>query len=251
MDYVFHLAAVGWGLPENMRNQPRLFTENVLLNTTLLDAAYQAGVERYLYTSSSAVYPAQIEEADEAAAWDAPPHPSEECFGWSKRIAEIQCQAYARHYAMKIAIVRPSNPYGPGDTFDPARSHVIPSLIMRALSEEDRFVVWGSGTAVRSFVYVTDVASIMMAALERHPACDPVNIASTETTSIGAVARLVLDLCGRPDTEIEFDKRKPDGHPRKVPCVRRAAEILGVTEYIPLREGLRRTIEWYLQNRKP
>jgi len=245
VDFVFHLAAVGWGLHENMKRQPQLLTDNLLMNTTLLDAANRAGVQRYLYTSSSAVYPAYLEHLEEDAPWDQPPHASELAFGWAKRMGEVQAKIYYRHYGMAIAIVRPSNPYGPRDNFDPDKSHVIPALIRRAVAQERPFVVWGTGRVVRSFIHASDVARGMLLALERYAVGEPINLASNETTSIADLVTLVLELSDYPDANLQFDTSKPDGHPRKVPSVQRAAEKLGMGSYIPLREGLKDTIDWY------
>lgn len=247
-DIVFHLAAVGWGLHENMQRQPQLLTDNLLLNTMVLDASYRAGAQRYLYTSSSAVYPAHLQDVPEDAPWDQPPHPSEFAFGWAKRMGEIQAGVYHRHYGLPIAIVRPTNPYGPQDNFDPDKSHVIPALIRRAVAREAPFVVWGTGRAVRSFVHARDIARGMLAALEHYAVCEPVNLASAETTTIADLVKLVLEEAGYTDAELRFDTSKPDGHPRKVPSVQRAARHLGLTDYIPLREGLRETIAWYVEH---
>lgn len=244
-DLVFHLAAIGWGLHENMKRQPQLLTDNLLLNTTVLDVAYHAGVGRFLYTSSSAVYPAHLQDITEDAPWEQPPHDTEYAFGWAKRMGEIQAGVYHRHYGLPIAIVRPANPYGSRDNFDPDKSHVIPALIRRAVAREAPFTVWGTGRVVRSFVHARDVARGMLAALEHYAVCEPVNLASNEMTTIADLVRLVLELCGYADAELRFDTSKHDGHPRKVPSVRRAAEHLGLTDYIPLRDGLAETIAWY------
>lgn len=243
-DFAFHLAAVGWGLHENMRRQPELLTENVLLNTTSLDAAQRAGVQRYLYTSSSAVYPGDAEELDEVRDWDAPPHHSEASFGWAKRVGEIQARNYFEHYGFPVAIVRPTNPYGPRDNFDPERSHVIPALIRRAVAGEQPFIVWGSGRAVRSFIYAEDVARGMLLALMDAADCEPVNLGSPEAVSIAHVVRLVLRLAGRDDAKVKFDTSKPDGHPRKVPRIDRLRAI-GLNHFTSLEDGLRQTIDWY------
>ncbi len=242
---VFHLAAVGWGFHENLKRQPQLLTDNLLLNTTVLDSAHRVGVGRYLYTSSAAVYPGHLQDLDEDAPWDAPPHESEHGFGWAKRMGEIQATEYFRHYHLPIAIVRPANPYGPGDNFDPERSHVIPALIRRAVAGENPLTVWGTGRSVRSFIHVRDVVRGMLLALERHAVCEPINLASSETTTIADLVRLVLELAGARHTELRFDTSKPDGHPRRVPRVRRAAEALGLTTFVPLRDGLAETIDWH------
>ncbi len=245
IELVFHLAAVGWGLRENMQRQPELLTSNLLLNTAMLDAAYRPGVQGYLYTSSSAVYPGGLEELSEAALWSGPPHPSELNFGWAKRMGEIQARAYFEYYRMPIAIVRPCNPYGPWDSFDLHKSHVIPALIRRALAKENPFTVWGTGRARRSFIFAPDLTQGMLLALERRAVYAPINLASNETTSIAELARLILELCDHREAALYFDPCKPEGHPRKVPSVRRAQEI-GLVSYTPLREGLRQTIAWYL-----
>lgn len=245
VEFVFHLAAVGWGLGENARRQPELLTQNLLMNTVLLDAAYRAGVERYLLTSSSSVYPGHLSMLDEDAPWDSPPHSSEEGFGWAKRMAEIQARMYATGYGMKIAVVRPTNPYGPGDNFDPTSSHVIPALIHKVLVGGNPVIVWGSGKAVRSFVHARDVARGMLLALERYAVCDPVNLASEETASVGDLVRLIVELSGRRDARIEYDSSKPEGHPCKIPPVKKAEKKFGFRAECRLREGLEETILWY------
>lgn len=244
--FVFHLAAVGWGFHENLKRQPELLTENLLLNTTVLDCAYHAGVERYLYTSSSAVYPGHLEILEEDASWELPPHPGEACFGQAKRMGEIQAKAYFEHYGFPVAIVRPTNPYGPKDNFHPQKSHVIPALIRRALSGEEPFTVWGSGRAIRNFIHARDVTRGMLLAMEKAADATPINLGSEESTSVADLVRMVLAACSRKETDIRFDLEKPDGHPRKVPSMRRASERLGLRDFIPLEEGLQETVQWYL-----
>lgn len=250
MDCVFHLAAVGGGLHANLKAPHEIFTTNVLLNTNMLDAASREGVERYLLTSSSAVYDGDAGVLDDTQPWRADPHPSEFGFGWAKRVAEIQARTYADACGMKIAIVRPSNPYGPGDALDPERSHVIPALVRRVESGERPVRVWGTGKAVRSFIYAGDVADAMLLALERYAVCDPVNVASGEQTSIADLARLILDLCGLEKTALEFDATKPDGHPGKFPTIAKARERVGFAAQTSLREGLVKTILWVREIQK-
>jgi GDP-L-fucose synthase len=246
IELVFHLAAVGWGLHENLRHQAELLTANLLLNTLMLDHAYRAGVRGYLYASSSAVYPGCLEELAEDAPWHEPPHRSEATFGWAKRMGELQARAYYEQCRLPVAIVRPANPYGLWDNFEPQRSHVIPALIRRAEARDNPFMVWGSGRPVRSFIFAADAALLMLLALESAADCRPINIASPQTVTIAELVRLVLDASGHHGAELVFDTDRPDGHPRKIPSVRRAAE-LGMKDYTPLRLGLQRTIQWYRQ----
>jgi GDP-L-fucose synthase len=245
IDCVFHLAAFGFGLGANLEVYSQLFTSNALINTSMLEASRLAGVERYLYTSSSSVYSGSTTELDDETPWTGDPHPSEFSFGWAKRLGEIQARVYAEHHGMKIAIVRPANPYGPHDDFHPTRAHVVPSLIVRAFQKQKPFVVWGSGNIERSFIHADDVARGMLLALEKHAVCDPLNIASPEVTKIGDIARMILDLSGYRDAELVFDTSKPEGHPRKYPRVQKAENKIGFRATIGLREGLEKTVEWY------
>jgi len=245
MDYVFHLAAFGFGLGANLEVYSQLFTQNTLMNTSMLEACRQAGVNRYLYTSSSAVYSGSTTVLDDEVAWGEDPHPSELSFGWAKRIGEIQSRIYYENHDMKIAIVRPANPYGPHDDFHPTRAHVVPSLIVRAFQRQKPFIVWGTGNVERSFIHADDVARAMLLALERYAVCDPLNIASPDTTKIGDIARMILDLSGYKDVDLIFDASKPEGHHRKYPTVKKAEDKIGFRAQISLREGLRETVDWY------
>ena len=248
MDYVFHLASVGWGFHENLKRQPQILTDNLALNSNMLDISYKSGIARYLFTSSAAVYPGYLEEMGEDAPWDEPPHGSEKYYAWSKRMGEIQTEAYYEHHKFPVSIVRLFNPYGPGDNFHPEKSHVIPALIRRAAAGENPFTVWGSGKPVRSFIYVDDVVRGMLTALEKLPTCRPVNLASKETSSIRDVVKTVLELTGQ-NPEIVYQTDKPDGHPRRIALTQRAEEELGMREYVPLREGLKKAIDWYFKNK--
>ena len=245
---VFHLAAFGFGLGANQEHPAQLLTQNVLMSTNLLEAARKAGVERYLYTSSSAVYPAHVEVLDEAQAWDTAPHGTEATFGWAKRLAEVQARAYVDEYGMNIAIVRPSNPYGPGDDLDAERSHVIPALIRKVVERNEPLTVWGSGRAIRSFVYVDDIVRGMMLSIEKAGDGDPINLASPETTSIGDLIRLLIELDGFEGANLVFDTSKPEGHPRKVPSVEKAEKKIGFRAETSLKDGLSRTLEWFRQH---
>jgi GDP-L-fucose synthase len=245
MECVFHLAAFGWGLGENVKLQSQLFTMNVLMNTAMLEGASQAGAERYLYTSSSAVYSGSMNILDDEQPWTGEPHGTEASFGWAKRAGELQSRIYSENNQIKVAVVRPSNPYGPRDNFHPAKAHVIPSLIVRALEKQNPFVVWGTGQVKRSFIHAHDAARAMLLALEKYAVCDPLNIASPEVTRIADVARLVVDQCGHRNAELVFDASKPEGHPEKYPSVSKAENKIGFRACIGLREGLRDTIEWY------
>jgi GDP-L-fucose synthase len=249
-DHVFHLAAHGFGIGANISVHPELLTSNLSMSLNTLEAARRASVERYLYCSSSSVYNAEHDLLDDTVAWDGEPHPSEHGFGWAKRTAEIQAKTFAEHTDMKIAIVRPSNPYGIHDLFDSAKSHVIPAMMLRALDRENPFSVWGSGKAVRSFVYSKDAAQAILLAGERIVDGDSVNIASPTRTTIGELAGLLLDACDASDLPIEFDTSKPEGHPGRFPTTSKATRLLGWTAETSLTDGLKKTVDWYNETQR-
>ena len=249
VDMVFHLAAVGWGFHENLKQQPRILTENLLLNTTVLDAAYQCGVDRYLFTSSVAVYPGDLDVLDEDVALDSPPNKSEAGYAWSKRMGEIQAVSFFTDYGFPVSIARLSNPYGPRDEFDPEKSHVIPSLLRRAAGREDPFIIWGTGKPVRAFIFAEDAAAAMMKVMEKMPNARPVNIAAPETVTIAELVDIVLEVTGHSSAKKVYDTTKPDGHPGRMVSARRLIEEVGMKDFTPLEKGLQKTVEWYLQNK--
>jgi GDP-L-fucose synthase len=180
------------------------------------------------------------------------PEPTNEGYGWAKRMEEFLGQAYADEFAMKVAIARPYNCYGPRDNFDPASSHVIPALIRKCLEARDEgcreVACWGTGNATREFLFVEDCADALVLATERYDGADPVNIGSGFEISIRDLAHLIAELCGFEGT-LRFDPSQPDGQPRRLLDVTRAASAFGFRANTDFRVGLRRTIDWYERHR--
>ncbi|MEJ2038017.1 MAG: NAD-dependent epimerase/dehydratase family protein [Desulfosarcinaceae bacterium] len=205
IQYLFHLAAAGSGFHANLNCQAKLLTDNMLLNTAVMDAAAAASVERYLFTSSIAVYPADLNDPTEEDDLNGPPHAGEQYYAWAKRLGEIQARAYFEQFQIPVAIVRPANPYGPGDDFNPRTAHVIPALIRRVLSGEKPLTVWGTGRPLRSFIYADDVVRGMLLALEKAADCNPINLATGDATSIAELVRMIARLAGR-------DEKKQNGY---------------------------------------
>jgi nucleoside-diphosphate-sugar epimerase len=225
MDYIFHLAAAGGGLVYNMNHPAGTLTPNLLMNTNMLEAARLEKVERYLFSSSSSVYPPNLDTLEEEKAWEGNPHGSDSFFAWSKKMGELQAKAYAEEYDMSIALVRLGNPYGPKDNFDLETSHVIPALIYKAINNVNPFVVLGAGEAIRSFVHVKDVVNAMTRVLEVYTKCDSVNIASGESVKIKDVVKIVLELTNYKG-ELIFDTSKPEGHLLKVMSINKLEKKL-------------------------
>jgi GDP-L-fucose synthase len=180
----------------------------------------------------------------ETEGFSGTPEETNEGYGWAKRMAEFEAAAVHKEFGLRVAIARPYNAYGPRDDFDPETSHVIPALIRKALSGQDPLEVWGDGTQTRAFLYVEDFVRGLLEVAERYAECDPVNLGADEEVSIGDLARMIVELCGS-RARLRFETGAPKGQPRRNCDTAKAREKLAFSAKVPLREGLRRTIEWY------
>jgi nucleoside-diphosphate-sugar epimerase len=249
----FHLAAVVGGV-EFMNSHPAEILKNVSINYNVIDACRKKNVAKLLYTSSACVYPVDLQTAA-----DTPPLKEEDIlangakpdgdYGWTKLLGEIQCQAYHRSYGMRIAIVRPFNPYGPRESFEPKDSHVIPSLIRKAVRREVPFVVWGDGSQERAFEYVEDLVEGLILALEKKVDADPINLGSSTPITIREIAKHILHLTDY-DTSIVSDTSKPQGVRSRKADTSKALNSLGWKPRTPLKKGLKKTLAWYLESER-
>ena len=240
-DIVFHLAGIK-GSPQRCMEAPASFSVPMIqFNANMIEAAYNAGVEWFLYTSSVGVYhPADVFVEDHVPG--TLPSESDWYAGWAKRIGEMNVQAYMKEYNWnKCSIVRPANVYGPNDNFG-EWSMVVPSLIKKAI-ENDVLVVWGDGSPIRDLIYAEDVARGMIHMVE-NGVTDPVNIGSGTGVTIGEVAEIIAEYFGK---EISWDTTKPMGDLKRVMSTKRA-ESYGFKPMIDLKSGLEKTINWYINN---
>lgn len=246
MDCVFHLAGVK-GSPRVTVERPASFMVPLMqFNLNMMEAAWNNGVGKYLYTSSIGVYqPAPILREDDV--WKTSPSPHDRCSGWAKRMGELQAEAYRiEHDWNDIVIVRPANIYGRYDTFDAASgAMVVPSLILRTLSGEDTLTVWGDGSAKRDFLHAKDAARGMLHMMNANPA-DPVNIGSGVGVSIKDLVSTILKCTGM-NPEVIWDTSKPLGDAMRILDVTRATD-LGWKPEISLEEGIKDTCEWLKNN---
>lgn len=246
IDIVFHLAGIK-GSPKMTAEKPAsFFVPTILFNTNMMEAAHQAGVERYLFTSTVGVYaPAEVFYEDDM--WKTFPSPNDKFAGWAKRIGELQAEAYKIEYGWdKILIVRPANVYGPYDNFDTKNAMVIPSLIKRAVDGEDPLVVWGDGTPVRDFIHARDVARGMMLVVERGYN-QPVNLGSGIGYTIKQVVDIVIKNLEHPP-RVVWDISKPKGDAKRLMNMTRARS-LGFEITVSLDAGVSEVVTWYKKNR--
>lgn len=248
-DVVMMLAAVVGGIEYNMAHQGSVFRDNMSVFLQSLEACRTAQVGRVLVTSSACVYPRFCAiPTPESEAFVGRPEPTNEGYGWVKRMEEFLAEAYTREFGMSIAVARPYNAYGPRDNFDPSSSHVIPALVRKALLEPgDELVVWGSGQQSRSFLYVSDFADGLIRVCERATTPEPVNVGADEETTIGDVARIICQLANT-GKRLVFDTSRPEGQPRRHCDVARLHQTYDFTARVPLVDGLAATVAWFRQS---
>jgi len=242
-DIVFHLAGIK-GSPQRCMEAPASFSVPMIqFNANMIEAAYNADVEWFLYTSSVGVYhPTEVFVEDDV--WKTFPSENDWYAGWAKRIGEMNVQAYMKeHNWNQCSIVRPANVYGPNDNFG-EWSMVVPSLIKKAC-ENDVLEVWGDGSPIRDLIYSEDVARGMLHMVENE-VTEPVNLGSGMGVTIKEIAEVIAKYF---DKEIVWDTTKPMGDMKRLMSMN-LAESYGFKPKVDLKSGLEKTINWYIEEIK-
>jgi GDP-L-fucose synthase len=227
-------------------------TPNILINTSMLEAAYAAAVEKFVWLGSTVAYPPSNLPMREEQLMEGEPYEKYYYAGWAKRFMEVLCRMYGEKLPRKMTtiVLRPTNVYGPNDDFEFATSHVIPALIRKCVERWDPLEVWGDGTEVRDAIYVDDMVEAMVLAAHKLDRYDAINIGLGKGYSVKEILRSLLDVDGYRNPKIRFDASKPTMIPIRLIDTRKAQSLLGFRARIDLREGLERTIDWYRRTRK-
>jgi GDP-L-fucose synthase len=245
VDLVFHAAGAVSGTGVGADHAMAGIAKNLNLTAQVLQAAWTTGVQRILVFSSSTVYPASDHPIREDEAAEHAPHPSYLGYGRMRRYFEHLAEFVASRSDVKVALVRPTAVYGPHDDFDPGTSHVVPALVRKAVEKLDPFEVWGTGDGVRDFLHVEDFARGCLLTMERHAACDPVNIGYGSAVTIRRVVDIILEAAGHSGADVRFDASKPTAIPIRLVDTSKAKRLLGFEPRIPIETGLRDLVRWY------
>jgi nucleoside-diphosphate-sugar epimerase len=244
IDYVFHLAASVGGIHYIKRENVEGSTPSILMNTNMLEASVKSDVERFLFTSSACVYREKSLELNEFKEEDAFPANPPTTYGWAKVMGEIQCRSYHLDYGLKTSSIRIFNCYGENENLDPRWSHVIPSLIRKAiLYSKEEFKLFGDGKQERAFLYVEDCVDGFLLAMEKITDGGVINLGSEEVISIGKLAEKIVKSSGK-DINVEYDLSGPQGTHRYCANTEKMKKVLGWSPKIPLEEGLKRIYKW-------
>ncbi len=253
-DLVIHLAARVGGIGANQAHPAELYVDNLLMGTYVIEEARRHGVAKTVLVGTVCSYP-KITPVPfgEDSLWQGYPEETNAPYGVAKLAQLTHARANRDQYGQRCIYLIPTNLYGPGDKFHPAVSHVIPALVKKCVdakeSGADHIEVWGTGSASREFLFVQDAAEGILLAAEHHDDVEPVNLGTDEEMPIRALVELVVELVGY-EGEVRWDTSKPDGQPRRRVDPSRAAKAFGFEATTPLRDGLARTIEWYLGHRQ-
>ena len=257
-DYVILAAAKVGGIHANNTYPAQFIYENLMIESNVIDAAYRNGVQRLLFLGSTCIYPKAVEQPmrEDALLTDVL-EPTNEPYALAKIAGIKLCESYNRQYGTDFRSVMPTNLYGVNDNFHPENSHVIPALMRRfhqaKLAGASEVVVWGTGNAMREFLYVDDMAAASLFVLEldemtyqanTEPMLSHINVGTGVDVTIREMAKTMKRVVGF-EGELVFDTTKPDGAPRKLIDVTRLTSM-GWRYRVDLEEGLQKTYDWFL-----
>jgi GDP-L-fucose synthase len=252
IDVVIHLAAHVGGIGLNREKPAELFYDNLMMGTQLIHAAYLAGVQKFVCIGTICAYPkftpVPFKEDD---LWNGYPEETNAPYGIAKKALLVQLQSYRQQYGFDGIYLLPVNLYGPEDNFNPGSSHVIPALIRKVYEAQQQgahqLPVWGDGSPTREFLFSEDAARGIVMGTQFYDNLEPVNLGTGYEISIRDLVELICRLMNF-EGELVWQTDQPNGQPRRCLDTARAKESFGFTAQVALEEGLRRTIEWYLQH---
>lgn len=249
--YVFHLAAIVGGIHANNTYPAKFIYDNTMMQCNVIQAAHQYHVSKLLLPGSACTYPKMAPQPiHEKSFLDGLIEPTNIAYAAAKINGIVMAQAYARQYNMPVVIPMPTNAYGVNDNFNPEASHVIPALMKRFHDAKEKnlaeVVLWGSGTPLREFIYVDDLANALIFLMKHHHTHDIINVGTMQEISIAALAKKIASVVGY-EGDIKLDTTKPDGAPRK--CLDSSALFaLGWKPATDLEIGLKQMYKYHFDS---
>lgn len=252
-EFVIHLAANVGGLFKNMNQKVQMYEVNTLINLNVLKCAHEVGVKKCVSCLSTCIFPDKTEyPIDETMLHNGAPHSSNDCYAYAKRMLEVHSKAYKEQYGDNFVCVIPTNIYGPVDNFSLEDGHVIPALIHKCYLAKERgedFVVRGSGSPLRQFIYSTDLAKLMMWVLEKYEEDGSIILSVGEKDEV-SIKNVAMEIGRAFDYEdrIVFDTTFSDGQYKKTADNHKLMNLIGDFEFIDIKEGIKKSVEWFVEN---
>jgi len=250
-DYVFVAAAKVGGIMENKTKPAEFIYQNLLIQTNIIDSAYQVGCKKLVFLGSSCIYPKQSKiPITEDQLMTGPLEPTNDAYAIAKIAGIKMCQAYRKQYGFNAIALQPTNLYGVRDNFNPESSHVIPGIMNRMhlakLNNDADFYCWGDGSPLREFLYIDDMAEACYACMEKYDDDEIINIGTGYDISIRELTEVIAEVIGYCGC-IRWDTSKPNGTHRKVMNIDKLLN-LGWRPKTDIVEGLTNTYNWYKEN---
>jgi GDP-L-fucose synthase len=250
-EYVFLAAAKVGGIMANSNYKAEFLTENLQIQTNIIQQSYNFGVKKLLFLGSSCIYPKMATQPiTEDQLLTGPLEPTNDAYAIAKIAGIKMCQAYKEQYGFNAISLMPTNLYGPNDNFDLQSSHVLPALISKfhiaKESHAPAVICWGDGSPMREFLHVDDLAEACFRCMISYNDSEIINVGTGEDLSIKELTKLISIIIGY-DGEIEWDTSKLNGTPRKVLNIDKI-KSLGWRPKIGIRQGIYDTYEWYKEN---
>ena len=252
-DYVIHLAANVGGLYKNMSQKVDMFEKNMQINMNVLKCCHEYHIKKVVCCLSTCIFPdSTTYPIDETMLHQGPPHSSNDAYAYAKRMLEVQCKAYQEQYGSRFVCVIPTNIYGSYDNFSLEDGHVIPSLIHKCYLAKEKgedFVIRGSGTPLRQFIYSQDLAKLMMWTLEHYEDKEPIilSVSEKDEVSIAEVGRLIAREFEY-EHRIVFDTGFSDGQFKKTANNGRLLGLVEDISFTPLEKGIKESVQWFKEN---
>lgn len=251
-DYVFMCAANTSGAAVIEKTPLVHVTPNVIMNTLMMEAAYEAGAKKFLFISSNTIYPPFTHSVKEDEAWEAEPFEKYFPVAWMKRFGEKLGEIYSSKIkkTMTVVVVRPANIYGPYDDFNWETSHVISALVRKVIERHNPIEVWGDGKEIKDIIYVEDFIEGILLAMAKINKFTPINIGTGAGVSIKNILDKIIEIEKYHNAKVKYDKLKPTMIKKRILDVSLAKKILKFEFKTGIYEGLNNTINWYKSVKK-
>jgi GDP-L-fucose synthase len=252
-DIVFHLAATVGGIGVNQKNPGKFFYENAIMNLQVIHNAYLNNIEKIISIGTVSVYPENSPiPFSENDIWNGYPEETNAPYGIAKRIMHTHSLSYKKQYNFNSIMLILTNLYGPDDNFKKETSHVIAALIRRFYeaknNNEKEVTVWGNGNSTRDFCYIEDIATGIILAAENYNESKPINLASGKEITIKEIATIIKKQINY-EGKIIWDKDMPMGPNRRNVSIELARKKINFDPKISLEEGIKKTVDWYLDSK--
>lgn len=247
IDYVYHLADVVAGINYVFKHQGEIFRQNLMINSNVVNAVKKHSVKGYIYVGTACSFPAELQTGVNAAPLkeeDQYPANPESAYGWSKLMGEYEALLMEAEVNIPVSILCLHNVYGAPCDFGVERSQVIPALIRKAIRyPKEDFIVWGSGSQGRAFVYIDDIVDALLLGMQKGLGKGLIQIGPDVCTTIREIAETIVAISNK-NIEIKYDTSKPEGDKGRCADYTRAKEILGWEPKVSIKDGLKSLYGW-------